>query len=43
MCPELVAAVQRIAAEHPDVRADVYDLNHFLEMRDKYRLIENRI
>ena len=29
MCPELVTAVQRIAAENPLVTAEVYDLNHF--------------
>lgn len=39
MCPELVTAVQRIAAEHPDVSADVYDLNHFPEMKDKYQVM----
>lgn len=29
MCPELVTAAQRIAAENPFVTAEVYDLNHF--------------
>ena len=29
MCPELVTAAQRIAAENPLVTAGVYDLNHF--------------
>ena len=29
MCPELVTAVQRIAAENPFMTAEVYDLNHF--------------
>ena len=29
MCPELVAAAQRIAAANPQVTADVYDLNSF--------------
>ena len=29
MCPELVTAAQRIAAENPNITAQVYDLNHF--------------
>lgn len=39
MCPELVIAAQRIAAENPLVRAEVYDLNHFPELRDKYNVM----
>lgn len=39
MCPELVTAAQRIAAENPLVRADVYDLNHFPEMKDRYHVM----
>jgi thioredoxin reductase (NADPH) len=39
MCPELVIAAQRIAAENPNVRAEVYDLNHFPELRDKYNVM----
>ncbi len=39
MCPELVTAAQRIAAEHPDVKAQVYDLNHFPDLREKYQVM----
>lgn len=39
MCPELVTAAQRIAAEHPDVTAEVYDLNHFPALRDQYKVM----
>ena len=39
MCPELVTAAQRIAAENPDVTAEVYDLNHFPELRNRYKVM----
>lgn len=39
MCPELVTAAQRIAAEHPDVTAEVYDLNHFPALRERYKVM----
>lgn len=39
MCPELVTAAQRIAAEHPAVTAEVYDLNHFPDMKDAYQVM----
>ncbi|MGM9606784.1 MAG: FAD-dependent oxidoreductase [Oscillospiraceae bacterium] len=39
MCPELVAAVQRVAAASPHVKAEVYDLNHFEGLRDKYKVM----
>lgn len=39
MCPELVTAAQRIAAENPLVTAQVYDLNHFPGLREKYRVM----
>ena len=39
MCPELVIAAQRIAAENEQIRAEVYDLNHFPEFRDKYNVM----
>ena len=39
MCPELVTAAQRIAAENPKVRAEVYDLNHFPALKDKYNVM----
>ena len=39
MCPELVMAAQRIAAENPQVSAEVYDVNHFPELRQKYNVM----
>ena len=39
MCPELVTAAQRIAAENKNITAQVYDLNHFPAIRDKYNVM----
>lgn len=39
MCPELVTAAQRIAAANEKVKAEIYDLNHFPEMKDKYQVM----
>ena len=39
MCPELVTAAQRIAAEHAGITAQVYDLNHFPALRDQYKVM----
>jgi len=39
MCPELVTAAQRIAAENPQVNAEVYDINHFPDLKDKYNVM----
>ena len=39
MCPELVTAAQRIAAENPFVTAEVYDLNHFTALKDRYQVM----
>ena len=39
MCPELVTAAQRIAAANPFIRAEVYDLNHFPERKEKYQVM----
>ena len=39
MCPELVTAAQRIAAENPNVTAQVYDLNHYPDMKDQYQVM----
>ena len=39
MCPELVTAAQRIAAENPNITAQVYDLNHFPDLREKYQVM----
>ena len=39
MCPELVTAAQRIAAENDAVTAEVYDLNHFPAIRDRFNVM----
>ena len=39
MCPELVTAAQRIAAENPGITAEVFDLTHFPALRDKYNVM----
>ncbi|MCD8154980.1 MAG: FAD-dependent oxidoreductase [Clostridiales bacterium] len=39
LCPELVTAAQHIAALNPRASAEVYDLNHFSELKDKYQVM----
>lgn len=39
MCPELVTATQRLAALNDRVSAQVYDLNHFPAIKDKYNVM----
>lgn len=39
MCPELVAAAQRIASLNARVTAEVYDLNHFPELKERYKVM----
>lgn len=39
MCPELVTAAQKIAALQPLVTADVYDLNHFPDLKEQYHVM----
>ena len=39
MCPDLVKAAQRIAAENPLVTAEVYDIHHFEEMKERFRVM----
>lgn len=39
MCPDLVIACQRIATLNPNIRAEVYDLQHFDELRRKYNVM----
>jgi thioredoxin reductase (NADPH) len=36
MCPDVVVACQRIAANNPLVTADVYDVNRFPALRERY-------
>lgn len=39
MCPDLVVAAQRIAAENPNVTAQVYDVRHFENLKDQYNVM----
>ncbi|MBR5537991.1 MAG: FAD-dependent oxidoreductase [Clostridia bacterium] len=39
MCPELVVAAQRVASLNPAVTAEVYDLNHFPQLREQYNVM----
>ncbi len=39
MCPDLVIACQRIATENPNVRAEVFDIQHFEELKNKYNVM----
>ena len=39
MCPDLVAAAQRIAAENSNVTAHAYDIHHFEQLKDRYKVM----
>jgi thioredoxin reductase (NADPH) len=39
MCPDLVIACQRIATLNPNIRAEVYDIQHFDELKKKYNVM----
>ena len=39
MCPDLVKAAQRIAAENPLVTAQVYDIRHFEEIKKRFNVM----
>lgn len=39
MCPDLVVASQKIASVNPNITAEVYDLNHFSELKDRYNVM----
>ena len=39
MCPDLVVATQRIAAQKPNVTAHVYDIRHFEELKNRYNVM----
>jgi thioredoxin reductase (NADPH) len=39
MCPDLVMAAQRMAAENPRITAEAYDLNHFSDLREQYKVM----
>jgi thioredoxin reductase (NADPH) len=39
LCPELVMAAQRIAAINPAITAEAYDLNHFPDLQERYKVM----
>ena len=39
MCPELVTAAQRMAAENENITAEVTDVLHFPELRERYKVM----
>ena len=39
MCPDLVVAAQRIAAANPNVTAHVYDIRHFEDLKNQYKVM----
>ena len=39
LCPDLVVAAQRIAAENPNVTAHVYDIRHFEDLKERYKVM----
>ena len=39
MCPEVVMGTQRLAAASPHVTAEMYDVQHFPELRRKYNIM----
>ncbi len=39
MCPDLVIAAQRIAAQNPNVTAHVYDIRHFENIKNQYNVM----
>ena len=39
MCPDLVVAAQRIAAESPNVTAHVFDIRHFEDLKNQYNVM----
>lgn len=39
MCPDLVIAAQRIATLDPNVRAEVYDIRHYPDLKERYNVM----
>lgn len=39
MCPELVTAAQKIASINENITANVYDINHFPHLKEKYNVM----
>ena len=39
LCPDLVVAAQHIAAENPHIKAHVYDIRHFEDLKERYKVM----
>lgn len=39
MCPDVVIACQRIATKNSNIRAEVFDIQHFEDIRNKYNVM----
>jgi thioredoxin reductase (NADPH) len=39
MCPELVVATQKIASLNNNISAHVYDINHFADLKNRYKVM----
>ena len=39
MCPDLVVATQRIAAANPYITAHIYDIRHFEDLKNRYKVM----
>lgn len=39
MCPDLVTAAQKLATENSNITTQVYDLNHFPELKEQYNVM----
>lgn len=39
MCPDVVIACQRIATKNTNIRAEVFDIQHFEDIRNKYNVM----
>jgi thioredoxin reductase (NADPH) len=39
MCPDLVVAAQRLAAANPNITAHAYDIRHFEELKNRYKVM----
>ncbi len=39
MCPDLVVAAQRIATLNPNINAHAYDIRHFDELKERYKVM----
>ena len=39
MCPDTVAAAQQIAANNPNVTAEIYDVHHFEKLKKQYNVM----